>query len=156
MLSSASLIPVQPGEILRGIRSGRPPSNRQRQDRSCKHANHQIMRGLIVAIVILGALTLGNSLLRDKRADGRVEIDLSVWGMPFENALYVKEYIPEFERQNPGIKVKFRHLENYSRRIVMLRAGGIAPDVMREGVNYGPQYNRRGFNLRLDRLIDGP
>ena len=75
---------------------------------------------------------------------------MSVWGMPFENGLYLKEYIPEFERLHPDIKVRFHHFDNYSNRILMLRAGGIAPDVMRQNVDFGAQYIRRGMNLALD------
>ena len=114
------------------------------------------MRGLLAIIVTLVALSLANVAWQTKHAGGRVEIDLSVWGMPFENALYVKEYIPEFERRNPGIKVKFHHFDNYSNRIRMLRAGGIAPDVMRQNTASGAQMIRRGMNLPLDKFIDGP
>src|ERR1051326_7684661 len=114
------------------------------------------MRALLVCILSLIALVLANHVWQEKRAGGRVEIELSVWGMPFENALYIKEYIPEFERQNPNIKVRFHHFDNYSNRILMLRAGGIAPDVMRQNTNYGAQFIRRGMNLPLDRFMDSP
>ena len=113
------------------------------------------MRALVVVVIALVVLTLANAAWQRKRAGGRVEIELSVWGMPFENALYLKEYIPEFERRNPNIKVHFHHFDNYTSRILMLRAGGIAPDVMRQNTNYGAQYIRRGMNLPLDRYIDG-
>ncbi|MCC2672399.1 MAG: extracellular solute-binding protein family 1 [Armatimonadetes bacterium] len=76
--------------------------------------------------------------------------------MPFENTLYTRYYIPQFERENPGIRVRFHHYDSYSSRILMLRAGGIAPDVMRQNIEFGAQYLRRGFNLPLDRYIDGP
>ena len=42
---------------------------------------------------------------------------MSVWGMPWENDLYTKIYIPEFERQNPGIKVRFHHFEDYGNKV---------------------------------------
>lgn len=114
------------------------------------------MRALLIVILLLGALSGANLLWQRGRASGRVEIELSVWGMPFENALYVKEYIPQFERENPNIRVRFHHFDNYATRILMLRAGGIAPDVMRQNTSYGAQYIRRGMNLALDRYIDGP
>jgi multiple sugar transport system substrate-binding protein len=114
------------------------------------------MRALAAVIALLVALSLANLAWRRHEAGGRVEIELSVWGMPFENGLYVNEYIPEFERRNPNIKVRFHHLDNYASRILMLRAGGIAPDVMRQNTNYGAQYIRRGMNLPLDRFMDGP
>jgi multiple sugar transport system substrate-binding protein len=114
------------------------------------------MRALVGVIFALVILTAANVAWRGKRAAGRVEIELSVWGMPFENNLYVNEYIPEFERRNPSIKVKFHHFDNYASRILMLRAGAIAPDVMRQNTNYGAQFIRRGMNLPLDRFMDGP
>ena len=114
------------------------------------------VRGYIIFIVALGLLSAANAAWREARTGGRVEIELSVWGMPFENALYLNEYIPEFERQNPDIRVRFHHFDNYASRILMLRAGGIAPDVMRQNTTYGAQFIRRGMNLPLDRFIDGP
>ena len=85
-----------------------------------------------------------------------ITLELSVWGMPFENALYTDVYIPEFERQNPGIKVKFSHFEDYSNRILLSHAGGIAPDVIREGIDGGIAWINRGLNMPLDPYIDGP
>lgn len=114
------------------------------------------MRALLLVILSLAGLSMLNAVWQQKRAGGRVEIELCVWGMPFENTLYLKEYIPEFERQNPNIKVRFHHFDNYTSRILMLRAGGIAPDVMRQNTNYGAQFIRRGMNLPLDRFMDGP
>ncbi len=113
------------------------------------------MRAIVAVVVVLVILSLANATWRERRASGRVEIELSVWGMPFENALYVNEYIPEFERRNPKIKVRFHHFDNYTSRILMLRAGGIAPDVMRQNTSYGAQYIRRGMNLPLDGFMDG-
>lgn len=114
------------------------------------------MRALIAVILALILLSLANNAWLEKRAGDRVEIDMSVWGMPFENGLYLNEYIPEFERQNPKIKVRFHHLDSYSARILMLRAGGIAPDVMRENTNSETQAICRGMNLPLDKFMDGP
>ncbi len=85
-----------------------------------------------------------------------VTVEMSVWGMPFENALYTDVYIPEFERQNPGIKVRFHHFEDYPNRVLLSHAGDIAPDVIREGYETGMAWTRRGLNLPLDKYIDGP
>lgn len=114
------------------------------------------MRSLLATIIALVLLSGANSYWQRRRAGGRVEIEMSVWGMPFENGLYLKEYIPEFERLHPNVKVRFHHFDNYSNRILMLRAGGIAPDVMRQNVDFGAQFIRRGMNLPLDRFMDGP
>lgn len=84
-----------------------------------------------------------------------VTIEMCVWGMPFENALYTDLYIPEFERRNPGIKVKFHHFEDYGNRLRLSFAGGIAPDVIRMSLDSGPAWIQRGTNLPLDEFIDG-
>jgi multiple sugar transport system substrate-binding protein len=86
----------------------------------------------------------------------QVTLELSVWGMPWESDLYTKSYIPEFERQNPDIKVKFANYEDYPNRILLSHAGGIAPDVIRENIDFSEGWIQRGLNLPLDKYIDGP
>src|SRR5262245_47522361 len=112
------------------------------------------MRALLIALLLLTVLTGVNGLWRRARASERVELELCVWGMPFENALYRNEYLPAFHRRYPNIRVRFHHFDNYLSRILLLRAGGIAPDVMRQNTIYGPQVIRRGMNLPLDRFMD--
>jgi multiple sugar transport system substrate-binding protein len=114
------------------------------------------MRALLIGIISIALLSGLNRWWQRARLGDRVEIEMSVWGMPFENALYLKYAIPEFERQNPGIRVRFHHFDNYASRILLMRAGGIAPDVMRQNTSYGAQYIRRGMNLPLDAFMDGP
>lgn len=113
------------------------------------------MRALLIGILVLGGLSAANAYLRRGTGAGQVTIEMSVWGMPFENALYVKEYIPRFERANPGIRVRFHHFESYGSRILLMHAGAISPDVMRQNTSSGMQLIRRGMNLPLDRFIDG-
>ena len=89
-------------------------------------------------------------------ASGPTEIEMSVWGMPWESDLYTQVYLPEFERENPGIHVRFHHFEDYSNRILLSHAGGIAPDVIRENIDFSMGWIRRGLNLPLDRYMDSP
>lgn len=109
-----------------------------------------------LALLLIRAVVVATRPATDPPTRGPVVIEMSVWGMPFENALYTDLYIPEFERQNPGIKVRFHHFEDYGNRIRLSFAGDIAPDVMRQGSESGPQWIRRGVNLPLDTYIDGP
>jgi multiple sugar transport system substrate-binding protein len=81
---------------------------------------------------------------------------MSVWGMPWENDLYTRIYIPEFERQNPGIRVRFQYFEDYANRLLLSHAGGIAPDVMRQNIDFSMLWIRKGVDLPLDRYMDGP
>ncbi|AIE83726.1 ABC transporter substrate-binding protein [Fimbriimonas ginsengisoli] len=110
---------------------------------------------LAALLLLIGRIAFVASPTSPKSA-GVVTVEMSVWGMPFENALYTDVYIPEFERQNPGIKVRFHHFEDYPNRVLLSHAGGIAPDVMREGYETSQAWTRRGLNLPLNRFIDGP
>lgn len=109
---------------------------------------------IVVLALVIGVATFGRS---PASGDRRVVIEMSVWGMPWENALYTDIYIPEFERQNPGIAVKFHHFESYDSRLLLSHAGGIAPDVMRQGITSGgARFVQKGMNLPLDEFMDGP
>ncbi|WP_066195693.1 MULTISPECIES: ABC transporter substrate-binding protein [Gracilibacillus] len=84
----------------------------------------------------------------------KVQISLSVWGMPFENALYTDIYIPEFEEQNPDIEVEFLHYDELRDRYLTLGAANDLPDVMRSpGVNV-PEFINRGMFIPLDDYIE--
>lgn len=116
-----------------------------------------ILRSLCFLALVL--LLVRIALVHDAKpapTKGPVEIEMCVWGMPFENDLYTKIYIPEFERRNPGIKVRFDHFEDYPNRVLLSHAGDIAPDVIREGYETVSSWTQRGLNLPLDQYIDGP
>ena len=70
-----------------------------------------------LVLLILRAAWVARRPKTDAPTDGTVSIEMSVWGMPWENDLYTKIYIPEFERQNPGIKVRFHHFEDYGNKV---------------------------------------
>lgn len=112
----------------------------------------------LIALVLLVARVIVVSQRKPKVSTPgeTVTIEMSVWGMPWESDLYTKSYIPEFERENPGIKVKFSHFEDYPNRILLSHAGGIAPDVIRMNIDFSEGWIRRGLCLPLDKYIDGP
>jgi multiple sugar transport system substrate-binding protein len=83
----------------------------------------------------------------------QIEISMSVWGMPWENKLYTDILIPEFERANPGIKVKFHHFENYFDKILTLYAGGELPDVIRIHTTPFPLWVQKGVLIPLNNYI---
>ncbi|MFN3649798.1 MAG: ABC transporter substrate-binding protein [Armatimonadota bacterium] len=109
-----------------------------------------------LALLILRLLLTGNAPAAAPGGGREIHLEMSVWGMPWENDLYTKVYIPEFERQNPGFRVRFHHFEDYNSRILLSHAGGIAPDVIRLNIESTMGWFRRGLNLPLDRFIDGP
>lgn len=112
----------------------------------------------ITALLLLMAriLYVATQPARLPSTGGTVTLEMSVWGMPWENDLYTKVYIPEFERENPNIRVRFHHFENYPNRILLSHAGGISPDVTRQNLDFSMGWIRRGMNLPLDKYMDGP
>lgn len=116
----------------------------------------RILTLLALTCLIGRAVWIGTRPKVDPPSDGPVVIELCVFGMPWENDLYTDIYIPEFERQNPNIKVRFHHFEDYGNRVKLSYAGDIAPDVIRQTSDGGPLWIRRGMNLALDKYIDGP
>lgn len=110
-------------------------------------------RNVFVCGVLVFLMTLALGCIVTS-AQETIEIDMCVWGMPWENALYTDIYIPEFEKLNPGIKVKFHHFEDYGTKLLTLHAGGELPDVVRQWLN--PKYIDINMNLPLDRYIEGP
>src|SRR5690348_5317874 len=114
----------------------------------------------LLTLIALLALVAQAIVVATRRPEleskGTVTLEMSVYGMPWENDLYTNVYIPEFERQNPTIKVKFHHFEDYSSHILLAHAGGIGIDVMRQTVGTNIAYVRRGMDLALDQYIDGP
>lgn len=107
-------------------------------------------------LLILRLASVAGGRAASPAGDRPVTLEMSVWGMPWENDLYTKQYIPEFERRNPGIRVRFHHFEDYSNRILLSHAGAIAPDVIRQNLDFAMGWIRRGVNLPLNRFIDGP
>jgi multiple sugar transport system substrate-binding protein len=112
----------------------------------------------LIALVLLvaRAAVVANRRPAPPARGETVTIELSVWGMPFESDLYTKTYIPEFERRNPNIKVKFANYSDYPNHILLAHAGGIAPDVIRENTDFSEGWIHRGLNRPLDAYMDGP
>ncbi len=113
------------------------------------------LTAVVLALLVLRLILPDKTAPAAKQSDP-VEIEMCVWGMPFENDLYTKVYIPEFERQNPGIKVRFHHFEDYPNKVLLSYAGGISPDVIRESTAGNIPWIRRGLDLPLNKYIDGP
>lgn len=116
----------------------------------------RVITGAALVLLILRLVLVTNRPATVAPAGKVVEIEMCVWGMPWENDLYTKVYIPEFQRQNPNIRVRFHHFEDYGNRVLLSHAGGISPDVIRESTGGGLPWIRRGLNLPLNKYIDGP
>ena len=104
--------------------------------------------GLMVVLGILYGGAVG--------VQGQVKIQLSVWGMPWEDQIYTKYAIPQFEEENPGIKVEFMRLENYWELLLTRHAAGQAPDVQRNLDLFYGRMRLRGAIQPLTKYIEGP
>jgi len=103
-------------------------------------------------ILVLLILTINFALAQEK-----VEVSMSVWGMPWEDFLYNDVLIPKFEAQNPNISVKFNRYEDYSSKLIILFAAGEAPDVMRDNMTQGLGLHIvKNMLMPLDDFIKGP
>lgn len=113
-----------------------------------------LVLALLCVLFLFGCSSKG-SHSGGKESDGdKVKISMSVWGMPFENALYTDVYIPEFEKENPDIKVEFLHYDELRDKYLTLGAANDLPDVMRSpGVNV-QEFIQRGMFIPLDKYIE--
>jgi len=115
--------------------------------------------GLVLALAACGEAPSSSQEGEESppaKSTKKVVIEMSVWGMPWENDLYREIYIPAFEQQNPNIEVKFYHFPRYNERLLTLYRAGESPDVMRQNIVWGGLYMQKGTNRALDEYIDGP
>lgn len=116
----------------------------------------RVLTCLALVALIARAVVVASRHPVSASAGQPVTIEMSVWGMPWESDLYTQVYIPEFERRNPGIKVRFLNFDDYANRLLLSFAGGIAPDVMRQSSDPMMKWMRKGVDLPLDAYMDGP
>jgi len=101
-------------------------------------------KNIVIVVTVLVAFLLGMTSLSIAQ---KTTISMSTWGMAWEDFLYTDVIIPQFQKDNPDIKVDFYRYESYFAKLLTLFAGGEAPDVMynkdlfnEAGVSY-PDYN---------------
>lgn len=111
----------------------------------------KIRRWVITLVVIVGILSSLSVV-----SGAKIKISMSVWGMPWEDYLYTDVIIPKFEKENPNIRVKFNRYEDYWTKLVVLYAGGEAPDVMRDYLPYMGLHSDKGMMHPLKEFINGP
>jgi multiple sugar transport system substrate-binding protein len=73
--------------------------------------------------------------------------------MAWEDLLYTEVIIPQYEKANPNVEVKFYRYENYWDKLTVLFAGGEAPDVMRNYIPFIGRHVRLGIPAPLDDYI---
>ena len=127
-------------------------------------ANRVSRRRLIQGVAAFSALAVAGGTLSactpggqsgptaDVKLDPNVKatISMSVWGMPWENDLYTKYYIPDFQKKYPNIKVEFNAFENYMDKLISLHAGGQMVDVPRLQMGFVPQFIDKKMLVPID------
>jgi multiple sugar transport system substrate-binding protein len=86
--------------------------------------------------------------------DGAITLRYMAWGNPQQFALE-KKICAEFEKYNPGIKVKLVQVPGtaYSNKMTVMLASRTAPDVMRVDHYFFPALVKKDYFLPLDDLI---
>jgi multiple sugar transport system substrate-binding protein len=112
----------------------RTQNSELRKKRSFLHSEFFILRSAFVCWVVVGALSCST---RDSSIT-RIEF----WGLGREGEV-VAEMIPQFERENPGIKVDIQQIPWTAAHEKLLTAyvGESTPDVAQMGNTWVPEFN---------------
>lgn len=116
-----------------------------------------IRAGRVAAIALAAAtaavvLWPGSSTLR-----GRTTVMFTVWGMPFEDRLFLDRYAREWERLNPGVAVDYRRFgDDLLMKYNAWRTRRRGPEVMRIRITDYHGMAARGMLEPLDGYIADP
>lgn len=104
------------------------------------------------ALAALACLTMAAAGCGDARADDAIE--LRFWGMGREGEV-VAQLMPEFERRNPGIRVRVQQIPWTAAHEKLLTAfvGNATPDVAQLGNTWVPEFVALGALQPLDSLV---
>ena len=118
----------------------------------------RIRKWCFVACVAVSYVTLGGWLICSSGGDeaaapGTVELTMTVPGGHATDPLYRAE-IAKFERENPGVSVKLITVagKNYYQKVMVMAAGGTAPDLMWMGQSFR-EFAEKDLFLDLDERI---
>ncbi len=109
----------------------------------------------LIAFLALGTLTVllwpGEDAIAGKRT-----VRFTVWGMPFEDRLFLDLYARGWERLNPEIRVDYGRFADIRTKYNAWFARGEGPEVMRLELTWYPEFVRRGMLEPLNRYIRDP
>jgi len=109
--------------------------------------------------VILGLLIVASAaLVIPARCveDPHRQLLMTVWGMPFEDALFRDVYARGFEREHPGLTVQYQRYVDQDRKYEAWHAVGRGADVMRVPISSYHGMVAKGMLEPLDRFIHDP
>lgn len=99
-------------------------------------------------ILTAGALLLTLALVvwpGEGAFSGRTRVQMTVWGMPFEDRLFVDRYARVYERDHPGIAVDYRRYADVKTKYNAWHARGDGSDLMRIEMTWYHDFVRRGL-----------
>ncbi len=83
----------------------------------------------------------------------KVTISLGCFGSNWEDKLYTDVYIPEFEKQNPNIKIEFIHIDDFVTKYATMASSGTLPDVSRQVTGVLPNFLSKDMYEPLDSYV---
>ena len=112
----------------------------------------QVLKGALAATA---ATALGCGRSRE-RTGGRVTLDFYTYSNPEWRDLFGRRLIPAFERDHPGIKIRFNEAfgEMYDGKLLTLIAGKVAPDIFHVTQSNFPAYAAKAVPLELDEFLE--
>ncbi|MGV8146922.1 MAG: sugar ABC transporter substrate-binding protein [Alkaliphilus sp.] len=103
---------------------------------------------LLVVAMIFSMVGCGNNGAQDSASQEQVTLTLLGWGGAEEETT-VQNYLQEFYKENPNIKVEFVRPGDYWVKLKTMISGGTAPDVFYMGFPEFVEFHNQGVLLDL-------
>ena len=115
-------------------------------------ASHIVLFGMAAgtAAVVIPTRMAGSGPMNPARTN---QITFTIWGMPFEDRLFLDGYAHGYEASHPGVRVDYQRHSDINMKYNAWHARGWGPEVMRIQVPDYPNMVQRGMLEPLDRFI---
>lgn len=110
--------------------------------------------------LLTAALLLATAALvlapRSDALGGRARVQMTVWGMPFEDRLFLDRYARRYETLTPSVAVDYRRYADVKTKYNAWHAQGRGSDLMRIEMTWYHDFVRRGLIEPLGKYIRDP
>lgn len=110
---------------------------------------------LAVALLVLATAALVSWPGEDALL-GTTTIRFTIWGMPFEDRLFLDQYARGWEQRKPDVRVDYGRFADIRMKYNAWHARREGPEVMRMEMTWYPDFVRRGVIEPLGRFISDP
>jgi multiple sugar transport system substrate-binding protein len=114
------------------------------------------MRASHLVILLIVAATAVAVLPPRGCAGPQSTLLMTVWGMPFEDRLFLDGYARGFERLHPGVRVQYERYADVIPKYEAWHTIGRGADVMRTSLDRYPAQVAKGMLAPLDEFINDP